>query len=93
MSESPSMAPAPTAAVDVAEVEHTVVVEGLCGKVEGLEQTIVTERNVAMGLREMVVDFSEHVGSSLSTAMTSQPASGPVLGDRLNSNRERDVVR
>ena len=25
--------------------------------------------------------------------MTIQPASGPVLGDRLNANRERDVIR
>ena len=58
-----------------------------------MEQTIVTERNVVMGLRDMVVDLSEHVDSSLSTAMTSQPASGPVLGDRLNLIRERDVVR
>ena len=39
LSESPSMAPAPISTVDVAEVEHTVVVKGLRGKVEGLEQT------------------------------------------------------
>ena len=88
LSESPSMAPAPISTVDVAEGEHTVVVEGL----RGLEQIIVTERNVVMGLRDMVVDFSERVDSSLSTALTSQSASEPVLGDRLNSNRERDVV-
>ena len=41
----------------------------------------------------MVVDLSERVDSSLSTAMTSKPASGSVLGDRLNVTRERDVVR
>ena len=79
LSESPSTAPAPTSSVDVAEVEHTVVVEGLRGKVKGLEQTIVTERNVVMGLRDMVVDLSERVDSSLSTAVTSRPARGPVL--------------
>ena len=72
-------APAPTSSVDVAEVEHTVVVEGPRGKVKGLEQTIVTERNVVMGLRDMVVDLSERVDSSLSTAVTSRPGRGPVL--------------
>ena len=41
----------------------------------------------------MVVDLSERVDSSLSTAVTSQPASGPVLGDHLYLIRERDVVR
>ena len=30
---------------EVVEVEHTIVIEGLCGKVKGLEQAIVTERN------------------------------------------------
>ena len=58
-----------------------------------MEQTIVTERNAVLGLRDMVVDFSECVDSSLSTAMTSKPTSGSVLGDRLNLTRERDVVR
>ena len=76
LSESPRVAPAPTSSVDVVEVEHTAVVEGLNGKVEGLEQTIV-----------------ERVDSSLSTAMISRPARGHVLEDRLNSDRERDVVR
>ena len=93
LSESPRVAPAPTSSVDVIEVEHTVVVEGLRGKVEGLEQTIITDCNVILGLRDMVVDLSEHVDSSLSTAMISRPASGHVLGDCLNSDRERDVVR
>ena len=40
----------------------------------------------------MVVDLSERVGSSLSTAVPSRSASGPVLGDRLNITRERDLV-
>ena len=83
----------PTSSVEVVDAEHTVVIEGLCGKVKGLEQTIVTERNAVKGLRDIVVHLSERVDSSLSTAMTSQPASGPVLGDRLNLIRERDVVR
>ena len=78
--------------VEVVDAEHTVIIEGLCGKVKGLEQTIVTERNAVLGLRDMVVDLSECLDSSLSTAMTSKPASGSVLGDRLNVTRERDVV-
>ena len=45
------------------------------------------------GLRDMVIDLSERVDSSLSTAVTSRPASGPVLGDRLKANRECDVIR
>ena len=40
----------------------------------------------------MVIDLSERVDSSLSTAVTSRPVRGPVLGDRLNLTRERDVV-
>ena len=75
------------------DVEHTEVIEGLCGKVKGLEQTIVTERNAVKGLRNIVVGLSERVASSLSTALTSQPASGPVLGDRVNLIREHDVIR
>ena len=74
--------------------EHTVVIEGLCGKVKGLEQTLVTERNAVKGLRDMVVGLSERVDSSLGTALTSQSnTSGPVSGDRLNLIREVDVVR
>ena len=83
----------PTSSVEVVDAEHTIVIEGLCGKVKGLEQTIVTERNAVKGLRDMVVDLSERVDSSLSTAVTSQSTSGPLLGDRLNLIRERDVVR
>ena len=41
----------------------------------------------------MVVDLSERVDLSLSTAVPSQPASGSVLGDHLNLTRERDLVR
>ena len=58
-----------------------------------MEQTIVTERNAILGLKDMVVDLSERVDSSLSTAMTSKPASGSVLGDCLNLTREHDVIR
>ena len=65
----------------------------LCGKVKGLEQTIVTEHNAVLGLRDMVVDLSKRVDSSLSTAMTGKSVRGSVLGDRLNVSRERDVVR
>ena len=71
----------PTSRIEAANTEHTVIIEGLCGKVKGLEQTIVTERNVVLGLRDMVVDLSEHVDSSLNTAMTSKPASGSVSGN------------
>ena len=84
--------PIPTSSVEVVDAEHTIIIEGLRGKVKGLEQTIVTERNAVL-VRDMVVDLSERVDSSLSTAMTSQSASGSVLGDRLNITRERDVVR
>ena len=93
LSKSPSTVPAPTSSVEVVEVEHTVVKEGLRGKVKGLEQTIVTERNAVKDLCDMVVDLSERVDSSLSTAVISRPAKGPVLGDRLNLTREHDVVR
>ena len=51
--------PIPMSSVEVVDVEHTVVIEGLCGKVKGLEQTIVTERNAVKGLRDMVVGLSE----------------------------------
>ena len=64
----------------------------LCGKVKGLEQTIVTERNAVLGLRDMVVDLSEPVDSSLSTAVISNLTSRSVLGDCLNITRERDII-
>ena len=83
----------PTSSVEAADAEHTVIIEGLCGKVKGLEQTIVTERIAVLGLRDMVVDLSERVDSSLSTAMACKSASGSVLGDRINIFREREVIR
>ena len=83
----------PTSSVEVVDTEHTVVIEGLCGKVKGLEQTLVTERNAVKGLRDMVVGLSERIDSSLGTALTSHPnTSRPVPGDRLNLVREGDVV-
>ena len=84
----------PLPSVEVADVEQTVVIEGLLGKMKGLEQTIVTERNAVKGLRDMVVGLSEKVDSSLGTALTSRSnTSGPVSGERFNLIRERDVVR
>ena len=68
--------PVPMSSVEVVDAEHTIIIEGLCGKVRGLEQTIITERNAVLGLRDIVVDLSECVDSSLSTAMTSKSASG-----------------
>ena len=93
LSESSSTVPVPTSSVEIVDVEHTVVIEGLRGKVKGLEQTIVIEGNAVKGIRDMVVDLSERVDSSLSTAVPSRPASGSVLGDCLNLTREGDVVR
>ena len=83
----------PPSLVEAADAEHTVIIEGLCGKVKGLEQTIVTERNALLGLRDKVVDLSECVDSSLSTAMASKSASGSVLGERINISREWEVIR
>ena len=79
---------------EVADVEQTEVIEGLWGKIKGLEQTIVTEPNAVKGLRDMVVELSEKVDSSLGTALTSQSnTSGPVSGECFNLIREHDVVR
>ena len=84
----------PTPSVEVVDAKHTVVIEGLHGKVKGLEQTIVTQRNPVKGLRDMVIGLSERVDSSLSTAVASRSNTrGPVLGDCLNLVREPDVVR
>ena len=84
----------PLSSGEVVDAEQTVVIEGLRGKMKGLEQTLVTERNAVKGLRDMVVGLSERVDSSLGTALTSRPnSSGPVSGDRLNLIRERDVVQ
>ena len=83
----------PLSAVEVVDAEQTVFIEGLWGKMKGLEQTIVTERNAVKGLRDMVVDLSEKVDSSLGTVLTSQPnTSRPVSGERLHLFRKRDVV-
>ena len=74
LSESPNtvlLPPPPTSSVEIVDAKHTVVIEGLRGKVKGLEQTIVTECNAVKGLPDMVVGLSEHVDSSLSTALTS----------------------
>ena len=52
LSESSNTAqppPIPTLSVEVVDAEHTVIIEGLRGKVKGLEQTIVTERNAVQG--------------------------------------------
>ena len=69
----------PTSSVEVVDTEHTVVIEGLCGKVKGLEQTLVTECNAVKCLRDMVVGLREPVDSSLGTALTSQPNTGLYL--------------
>ena len=53
--------------VEVADVEQTVVIEGLQGKMKGLEQTIVTEQNTVKGFCDMVFGLSEKVDSSLGT--------------------------
>ena len=80
---------ASTFPVEAVDDEHSVTIES---KVKGLERTIVTERNAVLGLRDMVVDLSERVDSSLSTAMVSKFASGSVLGARINISREREVI-
>ena len=83
----------PLPSVEVVDAEQTVVIEGLRGKIKGLEQTIVTERNAVKGLCDMVVRLSEKVDSSLGTALTSRSNTrGPVSGECLNLIRERDVV-
>ena len=84
----------PLLSLEVADAEQTVVIEGLWGKMKGLEQTIVTERNAVKGLWDMVVGLSEKVNSSLGTALPSRSnTSGHVSGERFNLIRERDVVR
>ena len=61
----------PLPSVEVVDAEQTVVIEGLQGKMKGLEQTIVTEQNTVKGLCDMVVGLSEKVDASLGTALTS----------------------
>ena len=83
----------PVSSVEVVDAEQTVVIEGLRGKMKGLEQTLVTDRNAVKGLRDMVVGLSERVDLSLGTALTSRSnAREPVSGNCLNLIRERDVV-
>ena len=68
LTESPNIKLLPSLSlppVEVVDTEHTVVIEGLCGMVKGLGQTLVTERNALKGLRDMVVGLSERVDSSL----------------------------
>ena len=55
----------PLQSIEVPDVEQVEVIESLRGKMKGLEQTIVTERNAFKGLRDMVVGLSEEVDSSL----------------------------
>ena len=82
----------PLSSVEIVDAEQTVVIEGLRGKMKGLEQTIVTERNAVRGLCDMVVGLSEKVDSSLGTALTSRSnTSGPVSGDCPNLIREHDI--
>ena len=54
----------PLQSVEVVDVEQVEVIEGLWGKMKGLEQTIVTEQNSVKGLCDMVVGLSEKVDSS-----------------------------
>ena len=65
----------------VPDVEQVEVIEGLQGKMKGLEQTILTEQNAVLGLRDMFVGLIEKVDSSLGTALTSPfNTSGLYLG-------------
>ena len=48
----------PLSSVEIVDAEQTVVIEGLHGKMKGLEQTLVTECNAVLGLRNMVVGLS-----------------------------------
>ena len=75
-------------------MEQEEVIEGLRGKVKGLEQTILTEMNAVKGLREMVVGLNEKVYSSLGTAISSHSdTSEPVSVERINLVRKPDVVQ
>ena len=82
----------PTSSVEAADAEHTVIVEGPCDKVKGLEQTVVTNGNVSLGFRDIVVDPSERAQSFMSTPMGSNSTSRDVLEDHPNLTRERNVI-
>ena len=83
----------PTASVEAADPEHTVIIGGPRDKVKGLEQTVIKNGSVGLGVRDIVVDLSEHAQSSMSTPMVSNSTCGDVLEDRFNVTRECDVVR
>ena len=83
----------PLQSIEVPDVEQVEVIESLRGKMKGLEQTIVNERNAVKGLCDMVVELSEKVDSSLGTAITSRfNTSRPVSGEHIICIRECDVV-
>ena len=44
----------PLQSIEVADIEQVEVIEGLQGKMKGLEQNIVMERNTVKGLLDMV---------------------------------------
>ena len=93
--QSPRVEPTlhnPTPSAEAADIKHTIIIEDPCGKVKGLERTIVTKRNAVLGLKDMVVDLSECIDSSLSTAVASKSAGGHLLRDRINISREREVI-
>ena len=83
----------PTASVEAADSGYTVIVGGPCDKVKGLEQTVIKNGSVGLGVRDIVVDLSKRAQSSMSTPMVSNSTCGDVLEDGLNVTRERDVVR
>ena len=49
----------PTASVEAADPGHTVIVGAPCDKVKGLEQTIIKNGSVGLGIRDIVVDLSD----------------------------------
>ena len=72
-------------------MEQEKVIEGLRGKVKGLEQTILTERMLSRVFERWLLD--KKVDSSLGTALTSHSnTSGSVSVGRINLIRECDVV-
>ena len=82
----------PTSSGEAADAEHTVIVGDPCDKVKGLEQTVVTNGNVNLSFRDVVVDPCERVQMSMNTPMDSNSTCGDVLEDRPNITRERDII-
>ena len=79
--------------VEILGVEQEEVIEGIRGKVKGLEQTTLSERYAVEGLQEMVVGLNEKVDSSLGTAISRHSnTSWPVSVGPVNLVREVDVV-